>query len=79
MTTTAEPLVPPRTGGPAASGRERVAAEVPTDVARRLRVWAALRGQPAAHVVSAVICQAVPSADQLAKDMQTGGHDHDDL
>ena len=51
-------------------GKERVSAEVPGDVARRLRVWAGLRGQPAAHVVAQVICDAVPSADQLAKDIR---------
>jgi hypothetical protein len=75
MSTGMEALTASGTGALAGSGRERVAAEVPADVARRLRVWAALRGQPAAHVVSAVICQAVPSAEELAKDMK-GDSDH---
>jgi hypothetical protein len=59
-------------------GRARVAAELPTDVFRRLRVWAALRAQPAAHVVSDVVCQAVPTDKQLAELVQQNGAHNDD-
>jgi hypothetical protein len=61
------------TEAPAVAGKERVAADVPADVARRLRMWAALRRQPTAHVVSELICQGVPTADQLAAQMQQTG------
>jgi len=61
---------------PAAPGRERVAADVPGDVAGRLRVWAALRRMPAARVVAELICQAVPTTEQLTAQMQNGAsHD----
>jgi hypothetical protein len=53
--------------------KERVSADVPGDVAERLRVWAALRRQPAAHIVSELVCQGVPTADQLAAQMQQNG------
>jgi len=62
---------------PAPARQARVAAEVPGDVYRRLRTWAALRGQPVAHVVSEVICRAVPSADQLAAQMHESGAPND--
>ena len=39
---------------------------MPADVAHRLRVWAALRRTKAAHIVSELVCEAVPSEDQLA-------------
>ncbi len=57
----------------AAPGKERVSADVPDDVARRLRIWAAVLGKPVAHVVSNVICTAVPSDEALASQIQTGG------
>jgi hypothetical protein len=57
---------------PASSRQERIAGDVPGDVALRLRMWAALRGQPVAHVVAEVICRAVPTAAQLAVQMQDG-------
>ena len=63
---------------PASPRQARVAAEVPSDVYRRLRTWAALRGQPVAHVVSEVVCRAVPTADQLAAQMQQNGAADDD-
>ena len=61
---------------PPAAGKERVAADVPADVARRLRMWAALRRKPAAHIVSELVCQGVPTADQLAEQMQHNGAGH---
>jgi hypothetical protein len=54
-------------------GKERVAADVPADVGRRLRMWAALRRKPAAHIVSELVCQGVPTAEQLAAQMQHNG------
>lgn len=56
-----------------APGRLRVAVELPADVFRRLRVWAALRGQPVAHTASDVVCQAVPTDKQLAELVQQNG------
>lgn len=61
-----------------APGRLRVAAELPADVFRRLRVWAALLGKPPAHVVSEVVSQAVPSDQQLAELVQRNGACDDD-
>ena len=58
---------------PPAAGKERVAADVPADVARRLRMWAALRRKPAAHIVSELVCQGVPTADQLVEQIQHNG------
>jgi hypothetical protein len=49
----------------AVPARERVTGEVPGDVAERLRVWAALRRKPAAHVVAELVCQGVPTAERL--------------
>jgi hypothetical protein len=59
-------------------GRLRVAAELPGDVFRRLRVWAALLGKPPAHVVSEVVRHAVPTDKQLAEMVQQDGARHDD-
>ena len=61
---------------PPAAGKERVAADVPADVARRLRMWAALRRKPAAHIVSELVCQGVPTADQLAAQIRHNGAGH---
>jgi hypothetical protein len=58
-----------------APGRLRVAVELPADVFRRLRVWAALRGQPMAHVASDVVCREVPTDKQLAELVQQNGAD----
>jgi hypothetical protein len=54
-----------------------VAVELPADVFRRLRVWAALRGQPVAHTASDVVCQAIPTDKQLADLVQQNGDRHD--
>jgi hypothetical protein len=74
--------VPEVTQAPEAAtpGRLRVAVELPADVFRRLRVWAALRGQPVAHTASDVVCRAVPTDKQLAELVQQSGarHDHQD-
>lgn len=69
--------VPEAPAAPAVARRERIAVELPPDVTKRLRVWAALRGQPAAHVVSDVVCQAVPTDEQLAELVQRNGEPHD--
>jgi len=61
-----------------APGRLRVAVELPADVFRRLRVWAALRGQPVAHTAGDVVCQAVPTDKQLAELVQQNGEPDDD-
>ena len=45
--------------------KERVTGDVPGDVAERLRVWAALRRKPQAHIVAELVCDGVPGADQL--------------
>jgi hypothetical protein len=57
----------------AAAAKERISADVPADVAHRLRVWAALRRTKTAHIVSELVCEAVPSEDQLAAQMQQTG------
>lgn len=57
---TAVPKAPP---GP---GQKRVAADLPADVARRLRTWAALRGKPVSHVIGELIVRDVPTDDELA-------------
>jgi hypothetical protein len=36
-------------------------------------MWAALRRKPAAHIVSELVCQGVPTAEQLAAQMQRNG------
>jgi hypothetical protein len=61
-----------------APGRLRVAAELPADVFRRLRVWAALLGKPPAHVVSDVVSGAVPTDQRLAEMVQQNGAPDDD-
>jgi hypothetical protein len=78
MTPVPEALAPASECLEAEPARERVAADVPAGVARRLRMWAALRGQRVAHVVSDVVCQAVPTAEQLADLMRNGGSDDPD-
>lgn len=48
---------------PAVAGRaNRVVADLPGDLARRLRTWAGLRGQPVSHVLCELLSQAVPTA-----------------
>jgi hypothetical protein len=66
MTAVPEALTP-------AAAKERVSGDVPGDVAERLRVWAALRRLPTAHIVSELVCQGVPTAYQLAAQMQQNG------
>jgi hypothetical protein len=62
-----------------AETRKRVSADVPRDVARRLRIWAAVLGKPVAHVIADLICQAVPAAEDLPADAPNGAdRDHDD-
>ena len=48
-----------------APAKKRVSGDVPADVARRLDVWAALRGKPAAHIVAELVIGAVPDDDGL--------------
>lgn len=63
---------------PAAAGRaNRVVADLDGDLARRLRTWAALRGQPVSHVVCELISQAVPKAGQLAEQLRDTGASDD--
>jgi hypothetical protein len=57
----------------AASAKERISADVAADVAGRLRMWAALRRKPAAHIVSELVCQGVPTAEQLAAQIHQNG------
>jgi hypothetical protein len=57
----------------AAGAKERISADVPADIAQRLRMWAALRRMKAAHIVSELVCQAVPTADQLAAQLRQNG------
>jgi hypothetical protein len=68
----------PETPGP--PGRMRVGVDLPSEIARRLRTWAALRGQPVSHVAAEVITAAVPTDSQLAAQIQQNGagdgHDH---
>jgi hypothetical protein len=49
----------------AASAKERISADVPADVAQRLRTWAALRRKRAAHIVAELVAEAVPTDEQL--------------
>jgi hypothetical protein len=58
---------------PAPPGRKRVGVDLPDDIARRLRTWAAMRGQPASHVAAEVITAAVPTDAQLAAQIQQNG------
>ena len=59
---------------PAVSGRaNRVVADLPDDLARRLRTWAGLRGQPVSHVLCELVSQAVPTAGQLAEQVRDIG------
>lgn len=51
---------------PAPPGQKRVATDLPGDVARRLRTWAALLDQPVSHVIAALIVPAVPTDGELA-------------
>jgi hypothetical protein len=60
-----------------ADSRKRVSADVPKDVARRLRIWAAVLGKPVAHVITDLICQAVPAAEDLPAQTPNGDR-HDD-
>jgi hypothetical protein len=65
---------------PAAPARaNRVVADLDDELARRLRTWAGMRGQPVSHVVLELIRGAVPTAGQLAEALrETGaGNDHD--
>jgi hypothetical protein len=59
------------------AAKERISADVPADVAHRLRMWAALRRTKAAHIVCELVCQAVPTAGQLATQMQNGAGNGD--
>jgi hypothetical protein len=66
---------------PAPPGLKRVGVDLPGDIARRLRTWAALRGQPVSHVAAEVITAALPTDSQLAAQIQQNGaadgnHDH---
>lgn len=54
---------------PALPGQKRVAADLPADVARRLRTWAALRGQPVSHVIGELVVRGLPSVNELAAQM----------
>jgi hypothetical protein len=63
--TPAPQALAPEKGPEAEPARERVAADVPADVAERLRVWAALRRMPAAHVVAELVIAGVPGDEQL--------------
>jgi hypothetical protein len=58
---------------PATSAKDRISADVPADVAQRLRTWAALRRMPAARIVAELVCQGVPTAGQLAEQLQRDG------
>ena len=60
-----------------AETRKRVSADVPRDVARRLRIWAAVLGKPVAHVIADLICQAVPAAEDLPAEAPNGEPDDD--
>jgi hypothetical protein len=51
---------------PAAGRQERVSADLPGELAKRLRTWAALRGLPVSHVIAELVRRAVPTTDQLA-------------
>lgn len=65
---------------PAAPARaNRVVADLDDELARRLRTWAGMRGQPVSHVVLELIRGAVPTSGQLAEALRaTGaGSDHD--
>lgn len=60
---------------PAPDRQERVSADLPSDLARRLRTWAALRGLPVSHVIAELVRRAVPSGDQLADQIRGGARD----
>ena len=66
----------PEQGRPAAveAGKVRVPADIPADVARRLKIWAAVLGRVPGHVVAELIVQAVPDDATLADLMRAGGN-----
>jgi hypothetical protein len=51
---------------PILPGHKRVGVQLPADVARRLRTWAALCGQPVSHIAADMITAALPTDGQLA-------------
>ena len=57
---------------PVAARQERVSADLPGELAKRLRTWAALRGLPVSHVIAELVKRAVPTADQLADQIRGG-------
>ena len=57
---------------PATARQERVAADLPGELAKRLRTWAAVRGLPVSHVIAELVGRAVPTADQLADQIRGG-------
>jgi hypothetical protein len=58
---------------PVQPGKVRVPADIPGDVARRLKIWAAMRGMVPGHVVAELVVQAVPDDATLADLMRAGG------
>ena len=60
---------------PAAARQERVSADLPGELAKRLRTWAALRGLPVSHVIAELVRRAVPTTDQLADQIRGGARD----
>ena len=66
MTAVPEAPAPPARGN-------RVVADLDEELARRLRTWAGMRGQPVSHVVLELIRRAVPTAGQLAEALRETG------
>ena len=65
MTPVPEALAPASKCPEPEAAPERVAGDVPADVAERLRVWGALRRKPAAHIVAELVIAGVPGDEQL--------------
>ena len=52
-----------------------MSADLPGELAKRLRTWAALRGLPVSHVIAELVRRAVPTTDQLADQIRGGPRD----
>ena len=58
-----------------ADDRDRVALRLPPAMARRLRLVAALRGRSANDVLTELCGRELPTEDELAAQLRTGGTD----
>jgi hypothetical protein len=68
---TAQPAAPPAPAARAPSPYDtRLVANVPGEVATRLRLLAALAGRPVGHVLTDLLGRELPTSGQLAAQLQ---------